>query len=166
LEHLLIEEGEIILALDRPVISTGLKIARAIKTDLPCLLVQRMMRFKMVEPRMTAWLFCNLNLPAFIRHLSAGLTGSDIPHVTGTGVAEYTFSLPPLPEQQEIVRRVEGLFALADQLEGRLAKARGQLDALTPSLLARAFAGQLVPQDPTDEPASVLLERIHGNRHS
>jgi type I restriction enzyme S subunit len=68
--------------------------------------------------------------------------------------------------QQEIVRRVEGLFALADQLEERLAKARGQVDQLTPSLLARAFAGKLVPQDPNDEPASVLLQRIHGNRHS
>jgi type I restriction enzyme, S subunit len=64
--------------------------------------------------------------------------------------------LPPLPEQQEIVRRVEGLFALADQLEVRLAKARRQVDALTPSLLARAFAGKL----PTDEPASILINRI------
>lgn len=62
-------------------------------------------------------------------------------------------------EQQEIVRRVEGLFALADQLELRLAQARGQVDKLTPSLLTRAFAGQLVPQDPTDEPAAKLLER-------
>ena len=60
----------------------------------------------------------------------------------------------------EIVRRVEGLFALADQLEERLAKARGQVDQLTPSLLARAFAGKLVPQDPNDEPAKKLLERI------
>ncbi|MBE0545892.1 MAG: restriction endonuclease subunit S [Verrucomicrobia bacterium] len=62
--------------------------------------------------------------------------------------------------EQEIMRRVEGLFALADQLEVRLAKARGQVDKLTPSLLARAFAGQLVRQDPTDEPASALLARI------
>ena len=54
----------------------------------------------------------------------------------------------------------EGLFALADQLELRLAKARGQVDKLTPSLLARAFRGQLVPQAPTDEPAEKLLERI------
>ena len=61
---------------------------------------------------------------------------------------------------KETVRRVEGLFALADPLELRLAKARGQVCQLTPSLLARAFAGKLVPQDPTDEPASVLLERI------
>ena len=69
---------------------------------------------------------------------------------------------PPLPEQQEIVRRVEGLFALADQLELRLAKARGQVDKLTSSLLARAFAGKLVPQKHTDEPAEELLERIRG----
>jgi len=52
------------------------------------------------------------------------------------------------------------MSALAEQLEMRWAKARGQVDALTPSLLARAFAGQLVPQDPTDEPAEKLLERI------
>ncbi len=46
------------------------------------------------------------------------------------------------------------------QHELRLAKARGQVEKLTPSLLARAFAGQLVPQDTTDEPASSLLARI------
>ena len=65
--------------------------------------------------------------------------------------------------EHEIVRRVEGLFALADQLELRLAKARGQVDKLTPSLLARAFAGQLVLQNPNDEPAEKLLERIKRN---
>lgn len=51
-------------------------------------------------------------------------------------------------EQQEIVRRVEVLFALADQLEVRLAKAHGQVDQHVTPLLARASAGQLVPQDP------------------
>jgi len=63
-----------------------------------------------------------------------------------------------------VVCRVEGLFALADQLEVRLAKARGQVDQLTPSLLARAFAGKLVPQSPTDEPASALLARIRNHQ--
>ena len=58
------------------------------------------------------------------------------------------------------MRRVACLFALVDQLEQRLAQARRQVDQLTPSRLARAFAGKLVPQDPSDEPAEKLLERI------
>ncbi len=63
-------------------------------------------------------------------------------------------------QQREIVCRVEGLFALADQIEARFQKAQAQVDKSTPSLLAKAFRGQLVPQDPADEPASTLLERI------
>ena len=70
-------------------------------------------------------------------------------------------------KQQETVRRVESLFALADQLERRLATAQGQVDKLTPSLLARAFRGARVPQNPNDEPASILINRIKqkGNTH-
>ncbi|MBI4660017.1 MAG: restriction endonuclease subunit S [Verrucomicrobia bacterium] len=82
------------------------------------------------------------------------------PNINLAALNPYPLALPPLPEQQEIVRRVEGLFALADQLEERLAKARGQVAKLTPSLLARAFAGKLVPQDPNDEPAADLLKRL------
>jgi type I restriction enzyme S subunit len=85
---------------------------------------------------------------------------SGVNNINSEEVRALRFSLPPLPEQQEIVRRVEGLFALADQIEARFTRARAQVDKLTPSLLARAFAGQLVPQDPTDEPAEKLLERI------
>jgi hypothetical protein len=61
--------------------------------------------------------------------------------------------------------RVEPRFALADQSEARLAPAQRQLDALTPSLFARAFRGQLVPQDPNDEPASALQERPSRPKH-
>jgi hypothetical protein len=45
----------------------------------------------------------------------------------------------------------------------RLAAAQRQVDALMPSLLARAFRGQLISRDPTDEPATILLERINTN---
>jgi type I restriction enzyme S subunit len=55
---------------------------------------------------------------------------------------------------------VESLFALADQIEARYTKGKAHIEKLTPSLLARAFRGELVPQDPNDEPASILLERI------
>jgi hypothetical protein len=72
--------------------------------------------------------------------------------------------IPSREEQDEIVRRVESLFAYADRLEARYTTARRQVENLTPALLAKAFRGELVPQDPTDEPASALLERIRAAR--
>jgi type I restriction enzyme S subunit len=87
------------------------------------------------------------------------------PNINLATLNPYPLALPPLPEQQEIVRRVESLFLLANQIEARLAAAQRQVDALTPSLLARAFAGKLVPQDPADEPAERLLERIKATKH-
>lgn len=77
---------------------------------------------------------------------------------------DLEFPCPSIDEQREIVRRVEALFAYADRLEARYTAARAQVERLTPVLLAKAFRGELVPQDPNDEPASVLLERIRLTR--
>ena len=85
---------------------------------------------------------------------------SGVNNINSEEVRELSFQLPALPEQAEIVRRVEDLFALADRLEARVGKARGQVDKLTQSILAKAFRGELVPQDPNDEPAEKLLARI------
>jgi type I restriction enzyme S subunit len=79
---------------------------------------------------------------------------------------QIVFSVPPLQEQTEIISRAQHLFTLADQLEARLTTARKVVDRLTPALLAKAFRGELVPQDPGDEPASVLLERIRAARQA
>jgi type I restriction enzyme S subunit len=59
---------------------------------------------------------------------------------------------------------VDELFALADQIEARYAKAKEQVHKLTQSILAKAFRGELVPQDPNDEPADQLLARIRAAR--
>ncbi|AMJ58182.1 hypothetical protein AXG53_17235 [Stenotrophomonas sp. KCTC 12332] len=91
-------------------------------------------------------------------------TGTAIPQINNSDIAPLIIPLPPSDEQYEIVRRVEQLFVFADQLEARLADARQRVDALTQSILAKAFRGELVPQDPNDEPASVLLERIAAQR--
>jgi restriction modification system DNA specificity domain protein len=73
-------------------------------------------------------------------------------------------ALPSLEEQSEIVRRVEKLFAFADRLEERLSQAQAAVQKLTPALLAKAFRGELVPQDPNDEPASELLKKLQESR--
>ncbi|MEW6521363.1 MAG: restriction endonuclease subunit S [Thermodesulfobacteriota bacterium] len=90
--------------------------------------------------------------------------GGNQPALNGAKVRALPLPLPPCEEQQEIVRRVEALFAFADRLETRYAAARAQVERLTPALLAKAFRGKLVEQDPNDEPASKLLERIQAAR--
>lgn len=81
-----------------------------------------------------------------------------------TTLGNVPVAVPPFEEQKEIVRRVEQLYAVADKIEARYNKAKLQLDKLPQSLLAKAFRGELVAQDPNDEPASVLLERIREER--
>jgi type I restriction enzyme S subunit len=80
--------------------------------------------------------------------------------------------LPPTAEQEEIVRRVDALFALADKIEARVQAATERVEKITQAILAKAFRGELVPteaelarQEGRDyEPASVLLERIRASR--
>ncbi|MFM7548796.1 MAG: restriction endonuclease subunit S [Cyanobacteriota bacterium] len=93
-------------------------------------------------------------------------TGTTIKHLTGASLKKFQIPLPSREEQEEIVDRVESLFTLAAQLEARLTAACKVVDRLTPALLAKAFRGELVPQVPQDEPASVLLERIRAARQA
>ena len=105
-----------------------------------------------------------ISSPSAISYLKEVSVGSTMDNLNQQAIKEMPISLPPLPVQQEIVRRVEALFALADKIEARHKKAKLQVDRLTQSILAKAFRGELVPQDPNDEPASRLLERILGEK--
>ena len=89
---------------------------------------------------------------------------SSQPDLTHKEFAKCPVLVPQIAEQTEIVRRVEQLFAFTDQLEAKIQTAQARVNHQTQSILAKAFRGELVPQDPNDEPASVLLERIKTQR--
>lgn len=73
---------------------------------------------------------------------------------------DFEIPIPPIEEQQEIVRRVESLFAKADQIEASYQKLKAKIEQLPKALLAKAFRGELVEQLPTDGDARELLEQI------
>lgn len=90
--------------------------------------------------------------------------GGAQPFLSLTVLNEIPFALPSNEEQKEIVRRVESLFALADVAEKQYTETKQRINRLTQSLLAKAFRGELVPQDPNDESAEILLKRIKALR--
>jgi len=90
--------------------------------------------------------------------------GMAIQHLSIIDFAKCPLPVPSNTEQDEIVRYIEEIFTFADKLETTVASAKSRIDLLTQSILTKAFRGELVPQDPSDEPASVLLERIKAQR--
>ncbi|MBC8394338.1 MAG: restriction endonuclease subunit S [Deltaproteobacteria bacterium] len=88
------------------------------------------------------------------------------PVISGQKIYPIEVLLPPLMEQKEIVLCVEALFSVADQLEAKLVEVQKRVDNLTASIFSKAFKGELVPQDPNDEPAEKLLERIRIEREA
>lgn len=80
--------------------------------------------------------------------------------LTKSAIENFRIHLPTLPEQQRIVEEIEKRFAVADELEKAVNEGLEKADKLKQSILKKAFEGKLVAQNPNDEPASVLLERI------
>ena len=73
-------------------------------------------------------------------------------------------AIPPKEEQDKAVSEIERLFSIADEVELTLSISLRQAETLRQSILKRAFEGKLVPQDPNDEPASILLDRIKAEK--
>lgn len=119
--------------------------------------IHRIRLNKFVNPY---WVLYNLKVDADLGNLETLFTGTGIKHLTLKSLSKYPVAIPPIEEQKEIVRRVEQLFAFADRIESRYTKAKAMLDKLPQSILAKAFRGELVAQNPEDEPASVLLDKI------
>lgn len=92
--------------------------------------------------------------------------GVNIIHIGKSGLAKTEITVPPIADQSSILTALQITFDRADRLEAEAERARALLDRLESSILAKAFRGDLVPHDPNDEPASVLLERIRAQRAS
>jgi type I restriction enzyme, S subunit len=85
-------------------------------------------------------------------------------NVNGTKLRRLGVPVMPTDEQSEIEASIRSAFTWIDRLAKEATSAHKLVDCLDQAVLAKAFRGELVPQDPNDEPASVLLERIKAER--
>ena len=95
--------------------------------------------------------------PSVLEQLYGEVQGVTRPGINGGILKRLAIPISPLEEQHAILARIEACFRQADAIDAAVEATRRGADKLEQSILARAFRGELVPQDPSDEPASVFL---------
>ncbi len=114
------------------------------------------------------WLLWFLRSPAGRSAIESRATGNQLSmrNLSQSGLRSIEMPWPIQSERAEIVRRIESAFSWLDRMAADHAAAARYLPKLDAAILAKAFRGELVPQDPNDEPASVLLEQLELRRQS
>ena len=127
-----------------------------------------LIRVVLMDPIICSYLGLFLDAPCYWKQLTEKSAGTGQPNVNGQSLANLLVPLPPLAEQSRIDQKYDAIrFSLSqyDALETAREKLDAELpDRLRKSILQMAVQGKLVPQDPNDEPAAVLLERIRDQR--
>ncbi len=132
-----LQAGDIVMAMDRPWISEGFKVAQVSKNDCPSLLVQRVARLRGIGEVSNDYIYHLLNHPVFTAHCRP--TETTIPHISPREIRSFRFHLPPVHLQRNFVNRVSCL----NNLKSSQVESLKELDALFASLQHRAFQGEL-----------------------
>jgi type I restriction enzyme S subunit len=138
-----LQAGDILITLDRPIISTGVKVARVRKEDLPCLLLQRVARAQFqTDAVLPEYFFRWLRSPHFTSAIDPGRSNG-VPHISHKDIEKIPFAAPSLAEQRRIVAELDALQAEVDALKRLQAETAAELAALLPAILDKAFKGEL-----------------------
>jgi type I restriction enzyme S subunit len=131
----------------------------------PVIFASYLIRVRLASDCLPEWAALQVNGPIgrqYIAEVRTQQVGQA--NVNGTKLSAMPIPLPPLYEQRRIVAEVEQRLSMIGAMRATIEVAERRSVALRRSILERAFQGQLVPQDPSDEPATVLIERIQANR--
>jgi type I restriction enzyme, S subunit len=137
-ERFNLDEGDVVLSLDRPFIVSGTKVARVKAADLPALLLQRVGRFVTGSDISKDYLYLWVISPHFSAQVDPGRSNG-VPHISSKQVEGAQIYLPPLAEQQSIVAKVDELMALCDQLEDSLIAGEQTRSKLLEAVLHQAL---------------------------
>lgn len=143
-KHLVLDRGDIVMALNRPMLNKKLKISQLSITDVPSILYQRVGKFDISEEIYPKYLLYYFQSPLFTKWLSEELQGVNIPFINQSKLLAFSnFPFTPLPIQRAIVSKIETLFSDLDNGIADLKKAQEQLKIYRQAVLKKAFEGEL-----------------------
>ncbi len=136
----LLEDGDVLISLDRPLISSGIKVARVGAADLPSLLLQRVGRFLLkpgaIDPD---FLYVFLQSSRFINAISGHDQSLGVPHISPGQVESVEAPLLPMNEQRCAVTNLKAQLAEVDAIAQAAHTQLAEIESLPQRLLAKAF---------------------------
>lgn len=161
-EKYILKHGDILIA------RTGGTVGKSFRvTDPPpnVIFASYLIRLSLKEPfRHESFIRDFLRSPNYWRAIQAGAKGAAQPNVNTETLKAINLPVPPVGEQKRIVAKIESTHEKIKVIEDSVTKAEELIEKYREALLQKAFRGELVKQDPNDEPASKLLERIRAER--
>lgn len=148
---------------------TGATVGKSFQLRAPfpeAVFASYLIRISPIDRTVGDWLRTFFESPEYWLQIRESSAGIGQPNVNGSKLQALRVPLPPLAEQHRIVAEVERRFSIADEVAATVESGLARAARLRQSILKRAFEGKLVPQDPNDEPASVLLARIRADREA
>jgi type I restriction enzyme S subunit len=138
-----LQTDDVVIAMDRPWISTGFKRAMLTDEDVPSLLVQRVARLRCRDRLWPRFLYHLISSTSFIEQMVGGQTGTGVPHISGKQIEAFLFTYPAIEQQRDIAERLDGIIeSVQDAVDLRHRKL-AMLQSLRSSLLRTAFGGEL-----------------------
>jgi len=158
--NLALRTGDVVMALNRPVLSNQLKIGKLKEKDTPAILYQRVGRLDFYDARVGPYIYYCTQSQQFVKDLKASLQGVDQPFINKPRLLDIAVPLAPLEEQPHVVEEIERRLSVIDTVKQQIEQNTQYVETARRAILKKAFTGRLVAQDPREEPASEALERI------
>jgi type I restriction enzyme S subunit len=135
--------GDIVLGMDRPIISTGIRVAQVTEKDLPCLLLQRVARIRPLQVVHAQFLFHLLAGQSFKDYLTPIFTGVSVPHLSPDQIHSFRVAFPPLDEQVAIIKHLSKASTDIDTAITHANREIGLLNEYCTRLIADVVTGKI-----------------------
>ena len=156
-EPYLLMKGDIVFA------RTGATVGKSFlieETPYPAVYASYLIRIRLLEGALPEYIYQFFNSQCYWNQITDKSVGVGQPNCNGTSLKELFIPLPPVNEQSRIVPASRSAIEYVVEIENQKTLLLEDISAIKSKILDLAIRGKLIPQNPDDEPASVLLERI------